>query len=254
MSGSRGLAAAWRLALWSAALGLGACAAEAPPSAAGGGENAAAAVRPEAPLAAEDSLPPVAAPQLTAGERRGREVYDTYCWSCHGWYGHGDGPLARGFREDLPDLARAVGASSVGALVRRVRRAPPAAGATAVEGAAWHGLREPELRAAIAYIATFAEPGARGNPAAGRLIYGTYCVHCHGLRGAGDGALAAEQSPPPADLRALDLPRQAEQVFALLKTRGPTRHRGLMPEWGRLFGDQQLWDVIAYLPVLTAGR
>ena len=97
-------------------------------------------------------------------------------------------------------------------------------------------------------------PGSRGNPAAGRLIYGTYCVPCHGTRGAGDGRLARTLSPPPADLRSLDLPRQEKQVFATLKAGVTTQHGAFMPGWGRLFGDPQLWDVIAYLPRLGARR
>ncbi len=97
-------------------------------------------------------------------------------------------------------------------------------------------------------------PGSRGNPAAGRLIYGTYCVHCHGTHGAGDGRLARALSPPPADLRSLDLPGQVKQVFATLKAGVTPQHRAFMPGWGRLFRDQQLWDVIAYLPLLAEGR
>ncbi len=97
-------------------------------------------------------------------------------------------------------------------------------------------------------------PLSRGNPAAGRLIYASYCVHCHGTRGAGDGRLARTLSPPPADLRWLDLPRQTNQVFAALKSGVPPQHGAFMPDGGKLFGDQQLWDVIAYLPALAASR
>src|SRR5512137_1894534 len=53
-------------------------------------------------------------------------------------------------------------------------------------------------------VAPVAVPPSRGNAAAGRLIYGTYCVQCHGTRGAGDGRLAHTLSPAPADLRWLD--------------------------------------------------
>lgn len=103
-------------------------------------------------------------------------------------------------------------------------------------------------------VAPVAASLSRGNPAAGRLIYATYCVQCHGTRGAGDGRLAHSLSPSPADLRWLDLPRQVNRVFAALKTGVPPQHGAFMPHWGKLFDDQQLWDVIAYLPALATSR
>jgi cytochrome c553 len=150
-------------------------------------------------------------------------------------------------------LAQAAAGVSAEALLRRMRQPRPG-GATDSEPAVWHALGTDEIRAAVAYIRTFAPPGSHGNPAAGRLIYATYCVHCHGTHGAGDGRLSRTLSPPPADLRSLDLPRQLGAVFAKLKAGGTRQHGSFMPGWGRVFGDRELWDVIAYLPVLNASR
>jgi mono/diheme cytochrome c family protein len=244
----------WQLAIWSAAACAAACGADVRRPATGARETARHIPEPSfvAPPSLE-SLPPVTASRLTAEQQRGQAVYDAFCWTCHGLYGHGDGPAARGFRGELPELARVASRSPAEEIVRRMRQ--PSQGAAMETGpAVWHALGIDEIRAAVAYIGTFAPPGSRGNPAAGRLIYATYCVHCHGTHGAGDGRLAHTLSAPPSDLRSLALPRQANQVFAKLKAGGTPQHGSFMPRWGRVFGDQQLWDVIAYLAVLSVSR
>ncbi len=238
--------------LWGAAACAAGCGGGAPPAGAAAERPAAApSVSASTPLPDLESLPPVAAARLPAELRRGRTVYDAYCWTCHGLYGHGDGPLGRGFGGELPELGPIVAGLPEDEVMRRMRR-PPARAES--QTALWHGLASTDARAAVAYIATFTPPGSRGNPEAGRLIYATYCVHCHGSRGAGDGRLARALSPAPADLRVLDLPRRQREVFAALKARTAPPHGGFMPAWGRLFDDQQLWDVIAFLPALAAGR
>jgi mono/diheme cytochrome c family protein len=250
----RGLGRGWRLAIWSAAACAAACGADVRPRATPDRETTGPV--PEVTFAAPpnlESLPSVSSARLTADQRRGQAVYDAFCWTCHGLYGHGDGPAARGFRGELPELARVAASSPPEEIVRRMRR-PPQGAAAETGPAVWHALGIDEIRAAVAYIGTFAPPGSLGNPAAGRLIYATYCVHCHGTHGAGDGRLTHTLSAPPADLRSLDFPRQVKQVFAKLKAGGTPQHGSFMPRWGRVFGDQQLWDVIAYLPVLSVGR
>jgi mono/diheme cytochrome c family protein len=118
----------------------------------------------------------------------------------------------------------------------------------------WHALTTEELRKAIDYATSFAPRGARGNPAAGRLLYATYCVHCHGQRGAGDGRLAATLARRPLDLRTVDAVGRADQLVESIRGGGSPEHARYMPDWGRVFSDQQLWDLIAYLPALRAGR
>jgi len=249
------LGGGWQFAIWSAAVALAAgCGADATHSGASGRDTARRTPEPSsvAPPSLE-SLPPVSVVRLTAEQRRGQAVYDSFCWTCHGLYGHGDGPAARGFRVELPDLAQVASRFPLEEIGMRMRRWP--AGVQRESGVpVWHALGPDDIRVAVAYIKTFAPPGSRGNPAAGRLIYGTYCVHCHGTRGAGDGRLARTLSRPPADLRSVDFARQVHRVFAKLKAGGTLQHGTFMPGWGRVFGDQQLWDIIAYLPVLVANR
>jgi mono/diheme cytochrome c family protein len=251
----RRLEGGWRLAIWAAAASAVACGADTRPPAKPARETD--RPKPEASFVVAavpnlESVPSVPGASLTAEQRRGQVVYNAFCWTCHGLYGHGDGPAARGFRQELPELARIASRFPTEEIVRRMGRHPQ--GTTADAGpAVWHALGLDEVRAAAAYIGTFAPARSRGNPAAGRLIYATYCVHCHGTHGAGDGRLAHTLSAPPADLRSLDFSSRAEPVFVKLKA-GTPQHGSFMPRWGRVFGDQQLWDVIAYLPALSVSR
>lgn len=199
-----------------------------------------------------DSFPAVTGERLTPEQVRGQAYYNDLCWTCHGLYGHGDGPAARGFADPLPDLARVGGLRSDTELMVGMSR-PLGSGAGGQLAPIWHALEPEEKRAAVAYVRSFGPPGFRGNPVAGRLIYATYCVHCHGLRGAGDGRLAPALGSHRADLRHLTVIGQETRVFATIR-RGSIRHDAFMPEWGRAFSDQQLWDVVAYLQVFQAAR
>lgn len=200
-----------------------------------------------------DSIPPVPTPALTAEQRRGQALYSSFCWTCHGLYGHGDGPGARGFREPLPDLERVAAERTVDRIVARFLSEQRAPGALAPE-AVWHALDSAQLRAAAAYIKSFAPSGARGNPAAGRLLYASYCVHCHGTRGDGKGRLAHLLARTPADLRSVDATVRPERTFAAMKSGGTSRHGRYMPNWGQALSDEELWDLVAYLAVLHSLR
>lgn len=240
-----------------AVLALAACAVACDARRRAGAEHedtaAVSAQLPVLPQERVDSVPPVAAAPLSAAQSDGRNLYNAYCWTCHGLFGHGDGPAARGFRETLPDLGSATARISIDQIARRMRQGPMGTASAAAEPV-WHALTTEELRKAIDYVTSFAPRGARGNPAAGRLLYGTYCVHCHGQRGAGDGRLAATLPRRPLDLRTVDAVGRADQLFASIRNGGSPEHARYMPDWGRVFSDQQIWDLIAYLPALRAGR
>ncbi|MDO8665780.1 MAG: c-type cytochrome [Gemmatimonadales bacterium] len=199
-----------------------------------------------------DSVPSVAQRPLTPLQLEGQQAYTSFCWTCHGLYGHGDGPAARGFADPLTDLARVAGLRSDAEIMERMSR-PRAPGAGGQAEPLWHALEPEAKRAAVAYLRSFAPTGSRGNPAAGRLVYATYCVHCHGVRGAGDGRLAPALGSRRASLLHFTLHGHEARVLATIR-RGSIRHDAFMPEWGRAFTDPQLWDVVAYLQVLRATR
>lgn len=248
------LRARWRMALWTAAATFAAaCTADSAPAAAG--LRAATRAAPEPSLVAQasvESLPLVSAAQLTAEQRRGQQVYDGFCWTCHGLYGHGDGPGAYGFPHPLPDVGR-LATPAVGRIVARMLT-PRGHDGTDAAAPVWHALPPESLRLAVSYLATMNPAGSPGNPAAGRLLFAAYCVQCHGARGAGDGRLAAAFAPRPADLRALRYAGRQAQVLVSIREGGSHDHRAYMPVWGRVMTDAQLWDVLSYLPTLKAAR
>jgi len=245
-----------RLRAWCAAIVILAtsCGRASDRAAAGAADTGRAAPELSLPAAATmDSIPSVVAAPLNAEQRRGQALYASFCWTCHGLYGHGDGPGARGFREPLPDLERVAAARTVDGIVARLLAQQPTSGAPPAQ-AARHTLDSAQLHAAAAFIKSFAPPGARGNAAAGRLLFASYCVHCHGTRGAGDGRLAGTLARRPADLRLADVAEHPDRVIATIRSGDSTRHGRYMPNWSQAFSDQELWDLVAYLQVLQAAR
>lgn len=77
-----------------------------------------------------------------------------------------------------------------------------------------------------------------GNVKAGKTIFQSYCVTCHGPGGQGDGPLAKDLPTPPADLTAMTLGNDgvfpAERAMTQIYGYPGKFHRGLMPEFGPL--------------------
>jgi len=92
--------------------------------------------------------------------------------------------------------------------------------------------------------------GAYGVAARGRSDYATYCAPCHGPRGDGDGPLARMLVPKPArhSDAALMNALSDEYLFRLLKEGGPAQGKSaLMGAWGKVLGEQQIRDLVAFL-------
>ena len=200
-------------------------------------------------LAVLESLPPVPAAALTGEQQRGRALYATWCWSCHGPYGHGDGPSARGFPGSLPDLGRVAAREPPTRIIARLGVPPRPRPAMADSTAVWHALPVESLRLVVAYLATMSPTGSRGNATSGRLLYATYCVQCHGVAGRGDGRLATGFARRPANLRMLRLVGREGQVLQTIRTGGARDHHAYMPDWGLVLTNERLWDVVAYLAI-----
>ncbi|MFH1027881.1 MAG: c-type cytochrome, partial [Pseudomonadota bacterium] len=96
--------------------------------------------------------------------------------------------------------------------------------------------------------------------AEGRRLYAQNCAACHGETGAGDGVFAAEvqsafgqamstmQAAGGAPANFTDPQTMLGASPALLQ--GKILRGGMgtgMPNWGPVFGDQQIWDLVAYL-------
>jgi mono/diheme cytochrome c family protein len=101
-------------------------------------------------------------------------------------------------------------------------------------------------------------PASAENVAAGRDLYRTNCLRCHGEKGRGDGPGAARLSAEPADL--------SDPVFQSLLTDGEIfwklttgRRKGkevLMPAMApeKIPDEEDRWKVVAYVRSLAAKR
>jgi mono/diheme cytochrome c family protein len=92
-------------------------------------------------------------------------------------------------------------------------------------------------------------PGA--NPNEGKQWYYVYCVGCHGWLLKGDGPNATYLDPFPRDLTAgaayMNKKTNVE-LFAVIKGGGGAVDLSdVMPSWGNLLQDQDIWNVIAWM-------
>jgi mono/diheme cytochrome c family protein len=80
----------------------------------------------------------------------------------------------------------------------------------------------------------------------GGLVYGNYCVTCHGINADGNGRAARLHNPRPANLRASD---KNDAYIKLIVTRGGEAlgRSPSMPPWGEELTDEQISDVTAFV-------
>ena len=98
------------------------------------------------------------------------------------------------------------------------------------------------------------EASERQNPAPknlesierGKALYRQYCASCHGINGQGDGPLAKNLTPKPADLveRAA---HHSDGDFAWKITNG----RGAMPAFKDQLSESQIWDLTNFIRSLN---
>jgi mono/diheme cytochrome c family protein len=84
----------------------------------------------------------------------------------------------------------------------------------------------------------------------GRTVYGEFCITCHGLRGRGDGPLAATLQPRPADFRAHMAAGHTDAELFNWITNGVDGTA--MPGFGGTLTENQRWDVLNYLRTFAA--
>src|SRR5574341_2233906 len=95
-----------------------------------------------------------------------------------------------------------------------------------------------------------ANAAGKGDPAKGKEKFNQICASCHGPTGHGDGPAAAALDPKPRDLSD---PKYVstltdEHMFKTDKEGGAAVGRSaLMPAWGSVLSDADIWNVIAYI-------
>jgi mono/diheme cytochrome c family protein len=80
----------------------------------------------------------------------------------------------------------------------------------------------------------------------GGVVYGNYCVTCHGINADGNGRAARLYNPRPANLRASDKNNAYMQMIVRLGGQAVGRSP-YMPPWGAELTDEQILDVTSYL-------
>lgn len=91
--------------------------------------------------------------------------------------------------------------------------------------------------------------------AKGHKLYSRYCSPCHGESGDGAGYNAANLDPQPRDLTDSEEEYMAklsnDEIYEVLELGGyGVDLAGTMPVWGKVFSEEELWSIIAYVRTL----
>lgn len=86
--------------------------------------------------------------------------------------------------------------------------------------------------------------GGIGDFEAGKKIYETHCIACHGTEGKGDGPAGKALNPPPQDLT----DRKAMNAFSDEQLKEIiVKGKGAMPSWSATLKDEDIRNVLRYL-------
>lgn len=225
---------------------LGACAGPSETPADSGAVAAVAAAEPHMAVA----LNPV--------QQEGQVVFESVCWTCHGSAGHGDGPARTA---DIvpptfmtPDYALA----SEGTLRQRFQASLSDADPEHPHMQYVARLVQPEsFDAALSYIPALAyPPEIPGSAINGGRIFQFRCSGCHGVAGRGDGPAAAglvEVKPVDFTTDTLVASRDWDAVYNKIRAGGDHVHGSLMPAWGVVLSNPDVWDLVGYLATFQPG-
>ena len=95
-------------------------------------------------------------------------------------------------------------------------------------------------------------PGDPKSIAAGRKIFQTYCVDCHGSKGKGDGSEGQDMDPHPANFTDNKQEHGTTDADLFVVVRDGTK-RG-MKSFGKRLSPAQIWDVVNYVETLKAQK
>jgi cytochrome c oxidase cbb3-type subunit 3 len=186
-------------------------------------------------------------------DANGKKLYLTYCFTCHGKTGKGDGYAASYQAVQPRDLTNNIYMST--------RTDQDLFDAISGGGAAFHGsivmpawkesLSEEQIWDLVAYIRTLHyKPPFKGDATRGAALYNRYCWTCHGKTGKGDGPIAVTYEPRPRDLtnQAYLSSRTDYDLYNAISQGGPSVDRtDAMPAWGHVLSQQDMWDLVAYI-------
>lgn len=119
------------------------------------------------------------------------------------------------------------------------------------------GVRLPMLPvlvilAVLTAAAAVAQP--KGDPRQGEALYRERCVLCHGGQGEGwDWSKKVAKPPVPVPDLATVVPERDDQfLFAVVRDGGEAVGKTrFMPAFGFQLSEQEVWDLVAYMRVLS---
>jgi mono/diheme cytochrome c family protein len=82
--------------------------------------------------------------------------------------------------------------------------------------------------------------------ASGKALYAKHCSQCHGESGKGDGEMADEYTPKPANLTDAEWKHGSSDGEIFVVIRDGVKNTG-MKAFGKKITTHQMWDVVNYL-------
>ena len=203
-------------------------------------------------LALSALLVPLQAAAQGTNAFKGHELFDTYCFVCHGTSGKGDGPLAPKLQKvpaNLTDKARMSKRSDKdlfnivkGTDTHSINGIMPQWGLV---------LSDPDINAVVAYLKflSHSPEALPGDPHLGQSIYARSCSACHGVHGRGDGVMANILPAKPADhTQAGEVSKMDNQTLLMTISLGKG---GYMPGWSQQLSAEEIAAVASYIRLLS---
>jgi mono/diheme cytochrome c family protein len=207
--------------------------------------------------AAEGPAPHLAV-ALTSLQQEGQVIFESVCWTCHGSAGHGDGPARTDDIVPPTFQTQDYAMASQGTLRARFQASLDTDDPNHPHMQYVARLVRPEsFEAALAYIPAIAyPPEIPGSAINGGRIFQFRCSGCHGVAGRGDGPAAAnlvELKPADFTTDTLVANRDWDAVYTKIRAGGEHVHGSLMPAWGVVLSNADVWDLVAYLSTFQPG-
>ena len=187
----------------------------------------------------------------------GYQVFNTYCFICHGKNGKGDGPLAGKIDIKPTDLTddKLMSKRSDKELKRIVEGSSPHGNTDKTKQPRWGvAISHTQVRSLVSYI-RYLHRGKHelpGNPVSGKEVYDNYCIQCHGPYGEGDGVLTRVYKMEPANYTdASDMNKFSNSKLYSFISKGGTGS-SLMPAWKNVLTEKEINDVISYIRLIAA--
>ena len=186
----------------------------------------------------------------------GKKLYLTYCFTCHGTKGKGEGYAAsvqptkpRNLTDDTYMSSR-----TRQQLFDAISGGGHSVGKSMTMPYWRESLTEDQIWSLVAYIRTLHQKPPAGKASNGATVYAMYCWTCHGKQGQGDGPIAKAYAPRPKNLQdaATMAGRTDYELYDAISLGGTAVGRSAaMPAWGQALTSQEIWDLVAYLRQLS---